>query len=74
MDDDYFSIPSILADNHVSVIHLHRDKFNGIRFCSLVADANGQKLSCTFTLDIPGLGYLEGSTEPDVSPLRWYND
>jgi hypothetical protein len=25
-----------------------------------------QKLSCTFTLDVPGLGYLEGGTEADV--------
>ncbi|ORX33936.1 hypothetical protein BD324DRAFT_637744 [Kockovaella imperatae] len=40
MDDDYYSLQSILADNH--------------------------KLSCTFTLDVPGLGYLEGSTEPDI--------
>jgi hypothetical protein len=29
--------------------------------------ANHQKLSCTFTLDVPGLGYLEGGTEADVS-------
>ena len=25
-----------------------------------------QKLSCSFTLDVPGLGYLEGGTEPNV--------
>ena len=34
---------------------------------------DGQKLSCTFTLDVPGLGYLEGGTEADVrlvSPIR----
>lgn len=30
--------------------------------------ADDQKLSCTFTLDVPGLGYLEGGTEADVSP------
>ncbi|CAD6584506.1 MAG: DNA replication protein [Tremellales sp. Tagirdzhanova-0007] len=40
MDDDYFSLQSILADNH--------------------------KLSCTFTLDVPGLGYLEGGNENDI--------
>jgi len=28
-----------------------------------------QKLSCTFTLDVPGLGYLEGGTEADVRSL-----
>jgi len=40
MDDDYFSLASILSDNH--------------------------KLSCTFTLDVPGLGYLEGGTEANI--------
>ncbi|WVR04660.1 DNA replication complex GINS protein PSF3 [Kwoniella sp. DSM 27419] len=40
MDDEYYSLSAILADNH--------------------------KLSCTFTLDVPGLGYLEGSTENDI--------
>ncbi|WVF69769.1 DNA replication complex GINS protein PSF3 [Kwoniella sp. CBS 6097] len=40
MDDDYFSLNAILADNH--------------------------KLSCTFTLDVPGLGYLEGGSENDI--------
>ncbi|WVQ83283.1 hypothetical protein IAT38_005422 [Cryptococcus sp. DSM 104549] len=40
MDDDYFSLTSILADNH--------------------------KLSCTFMLDVPDLGYLEGGTEKDL--------
>ncbi|WVO16588.1 DNA replication complex GINS protein PSF3 [Cryptococcus depauperatus] len=40
MEDDYFSITSILADN--------------------------QKLSCTFTLDVEGLGYLEGGSEDNI--------
>ncbi|KAL7420050.1 DNA replication protein [Cryptotrichosporon argae] len=40
MDDDYYSLNAILADNH--------------------------KLACTFELDVPGLGYLEGGTEPDL--------
>lgn len=34
-----------------------------------VADQCLQKLSCSFTLDVPGLGYLEGGTEPNVCPL-----
>ncbi|WWC67982.1 DNA replication complex GINS protein PSF3 [Kwoniella pini CBS 10737] len=40
MDDDYFSLNSILADNH--------------------------KLSCSFTLDVEGLGYLEGGTDNNI--------
>ncbi|ORY30340.1 hypothetical protein BCR39DRAFT_529262 [Naematelia encephala] len=40
MDDDYFSLQAILADNH--------------------------KLSCTFLLDVPGLGYLEGGSDNDL--------
>ncbi|BEJ15588.1 hypothetical protein CspHIS471_0501930 [Cutaneotrichosporon sp. HIS471] len=37
MEDEYYSLTSILADQH--------------------------KLPCTFTLDVPGLGYLEGGSE-----------
>ncbi|KAK1921635.1 hypothetical protein DB88DRAFT_498687 [Papiliotrema laurentii] len=40
MEDDYYSLQSILADNH--------------------------KLSCTFTMDVPGLGYLEGGSEANI--------
>jgi hypothetical protein len=27
-----------------------------------------KKLSCTFTLDVAGIGFLEGGNERDVSP------
>ncbi|KDQ20738.1 hypothetical protein BOTBODRAFT_151621 [Botryobasidium botryosum FD-172 SS1] len=40
MDDDYYSIDAILADN--------------------------QKIQCTFKLDVPNLGYLEGGEEKDI--------
>ncbi|WVQ75970.1 DNA replication complex GINS protein PSF3 [Cryptococcus sp. DSM 104548] len=40
MEEDYYSITAILADNH--------------------------KLSCTFALDVEGLGYLEGGSEPNI--------
>ncbi|KAJ9104404.1 hypothetical protein QFC20_004540 [Naganishia adeliensis] len=40
MEDDYYSINAILADNH--------------------------KLSCTFTLDVAGIGFLEGGNERDI--------
>ena len=28
--------------------------------------AESQRLPCTFNIDVPGLGYLEGSGEPDI--------
>ncbi|KIJ56636.1 hypothetical protein M422DRAFT_22788 [Sphaerobolus stellatus SS14] len=40
MDDDYYSIDAILANN--------------------------QKLQCIFSVDVPGLGYLDGGTEDDI--------
>ena len=55
MDEDYYSLQSILADNHVCYFHTSK-------VCDLL-----QKLSCTFTLDVPGLGYLEGGSDQDVS-------
>ena len=60
MDEDYFSLQSILADNHVRPL---------TPLGTQVADQCLQKLSCSFTLDVPGLGYLEGGTEPNVCPL-----
>lgn len=59
MEDDYFSLESILADNHVRQASTFEERGTD-------AELNGQKLSCTFTLDVPGLGYLEGGTENDV--------
>lgn len=56
-DEDYYSIQSILADNHVSLYEAPA------RNTGLM----GQKLTCTFNLTVPGLGYLEGGTEEDVS-------
>ncbi|KAG8969407.1 DNA replication protein [Tulasnella sp. 419] len=40
MDNDYYSIEAIIAEN--------------------------QKLQCTFKLDVPDLGYLEGGNEKDI--------
>ncbi|PSR73561.1 hypothetical protein PHLCEN_2v10480 [Hermanssonia centrifuga] len=40
MDDDYYSIDSILAEN--------------------------QKILCTFKVDIPDMGHLDGGTGHDV--------
>lgn len=41
MDDDYYSVDSILAEN--------------------------QKIQCTFKVDIPDMGHLDGGNERDVS-------
>ncbi|KAI0034064.1 GINS complex Psf3 component [Vararia minispora EC-137] len=43
MDDDYYSIDSILAEN--------------------------QKIQCTFKVDIPDLGHLDGGHERDIKAL-----
>lgn len=46
--------------------------YPGAQSCELGPDSSlpdnsyAQKLSCTFTLDVPGLGYLEGGSEPNV--------
>lgn len=40
MDDDYYSVDSILAEN--------------------------QKIQCTFKVDIPDMGHLDGGNERDV--------
>ncbi|KAG8949305.1 DNA replication protein [Tulasnella sp. 424] len=40
MDTDYYSIDSILAENH--------------------------KIQCTFKIDVPGLGYIDGGNEKDI--------
>lgn len=55
-DEDYYSIQSILAENHV------RSLINR-RGVPLIL----QKLTCSFTLKVNGLGYLEGGTDQDVS-------
>jgi hypothetical protein len=76
MEDEYFSLESILADNHVSSLSANyrqsisylQSLRNRCRRSGCWTLANCQKLSCTFTLDVPGLGYLEGGSEPDVSP------
>ncbi|KAI0092587.1 GINS complex Psf3 component [Irpex rosettiformis] len=43
MDDDYYSIESILAEN--------------------------QKIQCTFKIDIPDMGHLDGGRERDIKAL-----
>lgn len=44
MDDDYYSIDSILAEN--------------------------QKIQCTFKVDVPDMGHLDGGNEQDIKALN----
>lgn len=72
MDDEYFSLESILADNHVSsplplAMATGPRKGSSLR---IRGSTDHQKLSCTFTLDVPGLGYLEGGSENDVRLIQ----
>lgn len=43
MEDDYFSVESILSEN--------------------------QKIQCTFKIDIPDMGHLDGGNERDVRQI-----
>lgn len=66
MDDDYYSIDAILAENHVRELKRVDDVYTSLTYLRRIC-LSSQKLTCTFTLDVPNLGYLEGGSEPDVS-------
>lgn len=55
MDNDYYSLTAILSENHV------RAGWLGRRTVLVTLLTSLQKLPCTFALDVPGLGYLEGT-------------
>ena len=59
MEDDYWSIDAIFAENQVPervlcLLYLHSDTYLT------------QKLDCTFLLDVPNLGYIDAGDEPNV--------
>lgn len=57
MDTDYYSIDSILAENQVN------------QYLELLLPTNMhllQKLQCTYQIDVPNLGYIDGGSEKDV--------
>lgn len=57
MEDDYYSIDAILASNQVSLP----------LYSPLGAlQVRRQKLQCTFKVEIPELGHLDGGTDQDV--------
>lgn len=68
MEEDYYSINSIIADTHVRRSANAEVASGLIRL--LLSRKHLQKLTCTFNLDVKGLGYLEGGSEPDVSRDR----
>jgi hypothetical protein len=63
---DYYSIEAIIADSQVCpTVATLREKYPH----ACAHPTSSQKLPCTFALDVPGLGYLDGGSEPDVSTL-----
>jgi hypothetical protein len=58
MEDDYFSVDAILAENQVSYRRLTTFGLT----CS-------QKVQCTFKCDILDMGHLGGNTDQDVCIL-----
>ena len=57
MEEDYFSVEAILAENQVGRILDERDTEPHRRL---------QKIQCTFKQDLPDLGHLGGGSERDV--------
>lgn len=56
MDNDYFSIDAILAENQVCQDLGPQSNSNWV----------WQKIQCTFKVDIPDMGHLGGGNERDV--------
>ena len=59
MEDDYYSIDSILSENQVFVLFLTQTFL-------YVHPTSTQKIRCTFKVDIPDMGHLDGGHERDV--------
>jgi hypothetical protein len=59
MEDDYYSIDSILSENQVLVLF-------SAETCLYVLPTFTQKIRCTFKVDIPDVGHLDGGHERDV--------
>lgn len=66
--EDYWSIDSILADNQVSFPTCPLYAETQADYLPTCRSSRPQKLPCTFALDVPNLGYLDGSGDPDVCP------
>ena len=57
MEDDYYSIDSILSENQVHC---------PLPWHARVYPLFAQKIQCTFKVDIPDMGHLDGGHERDV--------
>jgi GINS complex subunit 3 len=62
MEDDYYSIDSILSENQVLV--------SSSMSCMCIYPTFTQKIQCTFKVDIPDMGHLDGGRERDVCPAK----
>ena len=56
MDNDYYSIEAILAENQASLFFYFDDIYK----------MYSQKIPCTFKVDIPDMGHLAGGSERHV--------
>jgi len=65
MDDDYYSIDAILAENQVQYSYRNR-------FIWLILRHAMQKIQCKFKRDIPDMGHLDGGSERDVRVHRHF--
>ena len=64
MEDDYYSIDSILSENQVLVL-------SSAHVLHVRMPYDSQKIQCTFKVDIPDMGHLDGgSHERDVRPTK----
>jgi len=60
MDNEYYSLEVILAENQV----IFYTAWTLQRFLKMWLGE--QKIHCTFNIDVPGLGYLDNATDEDV--------
>lgn len=58
MDNDYFSIDAILAENQVWI----HPRYPAVQVNRQLA----QKIQCTFKVDVPDMGHLGGGANHDV--------
>ncbi len=63
MENDYYSIDSILSENQVLVL-------SSAHVLHVRIPYNSQKIQCTFKVDIPDMGHLDGGHERDVRPTK----
>ena len=65
MEDDYYSIDSILSENQVLCLFI---SCPDVPAC--IHPTSTQKIRCTFKVDIPDMGHLDGGHERDVRTRR----